>query len=62
MSELEQAAERLERAVAKLEAASRRVGDHRQGAKPETATAETAAMVAIRLDEAILRLDRLLEE
>lgn len=61
MSELEQAAQRLEQAVAKLEAAARRGGDRKPAAKPGAA-ADTAALVAARLDEAILRLDRLLEE
>jgi hypothetical protein len=61
MSELEQATRRLEQAVARLEAASRHPVERKPAAKSAGASAETAAMVAIRLDEAILRLDRLLE-
>jgi CAP N-terminal conserved motif len=61
MNELEQAAQRLEQAVTRLEAASRRSGDRKPGAKPGAASNDTAATVAVRLDEAILRLDRLLE-
>jgi outer membrane murein-binding lipoprotein Lpp len=61
MNELEQATRRLEQAVARLETASRQTVEHKPAAKSTGATAETAAMVAIRLDEAIQRLDRLLE-
>jgi len=61
MSELAEAAQRLEQAVARLEAASRRSGERKPPAKPSPALNETAAMVAMRLDEAILRIDRLLE-
>lgn len=61
MTELEQAAQRLEQAVARLEAASRRSGERKPAAKPGAAPNDTAAMVAMRLDDAILRLDRLLE-
>jgi hypothetical protein len=61
MTELEQAAQRLEEAVARLEAASRRVGDRKQPAKANTVSADAALTVAARLDDAILRIDRLLE-
>ena len=60
MTELEEAAQRLEQAVARLEAASRRVGD-RKPAKPNASPGEMTATVAARLDDAILRIDRLLE-
>jgi hypothetical protein len=62
MSEMDQAAERLERAVAKLEAAARRNSDRKSAAKAGGPASDTTAIVAERLDEAILRLDRLLEE
>jgi len=61
MTELEQAAQRLEQAVARLEAASRRVADRKPVAKPNPALVETTALVAARLNDAILRIDRLLE-
>jgi hypothetical protein len=62
MSDLAQAAHRLEQAVARLEAACHRSLERKPAAaKPAMAANETAAMVAMRLDEAILRLDRLLE-
>ncbi len=61
MNELEQAAHRLEQAVARLEAASRRSSERKPAAKPGAAPNETASLVAARLDDAILRLDRLLE-
>ncbi len=61
MAELEEAAGRLEQAVAKLETAARRTGDRRPAAKSSANSAEAAAIVAARLDDAILRLDRLLE-
>ena len=61
MSDIEQAAARLEQAVAKLEAAARR-GERKPAAKSNSAAEETVALVAERLDETILRLDRLLEE
>lgn len=61
MTELEEAAQRLEQAVARLEAASRRGGDRKPTAKPNTVPGDAAATVAARLDDAILRIDRLLE-
>lgn len=62
MTDMERAAERLEQAVAKLEAAARRSGERKPVAKASSAASDAAAMVAERLDDAILRLDRLLEE
>ena len=62
MSEMEHAAERLEQAVAKLEAAARRSSERKPAAKAASAGADTVALVAERLDDAIARLDRLLEE
>ena len=62
MTDLEEAAQRLEEAVARLEtAAARRAGERKAGAKGTVSAAETAALVATRLDAAILRLDQLLE-
>jgi len=62
MSELEEAARRLEEAVARLEtAAGRRMSERKPPAKSTAGSGETAAIVAARLDDAILRLDRLLE-
>ncbi|MGH7032707.1 MAG: hypothetical protein ACREFL_03125 [Stellaceae bacterium] len=60
MSDLAQAAQRLEQAVARLEVACHRSLERKPAAKPAAAPNDTA-MVAMRLDEAILRLDRLLE-
>ena len=61
MNELEEAAQRLEEAVARLETAARRNSDRKPAAKSGAGVVETAALVAARLDDAILRLDRLLE-
>jgi hypothetical protein len=62
MSELEEAARRLEEAVARLEtAATRRASERKPPTKGNAGSGETAAIVAARLDDAILRLDRLLE-
>lgn len=61
MSDLAQAAHRLEQAVARLEAACHRSLERKPAARPAAAANDTAAMVAMRLDDAILRLDRLLE-
>lgn len=61
MNELEEAAQRLEQAVARLETAARRNSDRKASAKSSVGAAETVAIVAARLDDAILRLDRLLE-
>ena len=59
MSEMEAAAARLERAVARLEAATKRLAE----AKPaDQGEAEATSMVAARLEEAIQRIDQLLEE
>jgi hypothetical protein len=60
MNEFEEAAQRLEQAVARLETAVRRTGG-KSSTKSSVGAAETAALVAARLDDAILRLDRLLE-
>ena len=61
MNELEEAAQRLEQAVARLETAARRNSDRRASAKAGASASDTVAIVAARLDDAILRLDRLLE-
>jgi hypothetical protein len=61
MNELEQAAQRLEQAVARLEAASRRVGDRKPPPTAGALPSDTAIDVAARLDDAILRIDRILE-
>lgn len=62
MSELEEATRRLEEAVARLETvAVRRTSERKPSSKSNAGPAETAAIVAARLDDAILRLDRLLE-
>jgi hypothetical protein len=64
MTELDDAARKLDLAVQRLEAAARRMADAKpardKGAAP--AQADVTAMVAARLEEAILRIDRLLEE
>ncbi|HEV8015464.1 MAG TPA: hypothetical protein VGP48_08005 [Stellaceae bacterium] len=63
MSELDEAARKLDQAVERLEAASKRVGDGKPAGKAGSASlADTTASVAARLEEAILRIDRLLEE
>lgn len=63
MSDLDDAAQRLEQAVQRLEAASKRLsGKAAAKGSASPALAETTAMVAARLEEAILRIDRLLEE
>ena len=61
MSDLEAATQRLEEAVARLETATRRSGERKPAAKAGAGANETVALVAARLDQAILRLDRLLE-
>jgi len=61
MSDLEEAAQRLEEAVARLETASRRGGERKPGAKAAAEPNDTVALVAARLDETISRIDRLLE-
>jgi hypothetical protein len=61
MTELEQAAERLEQAISRLEAASRRVTERKPPTKAAAPADDTAAAIASRLDDAILRIDRLLE-
>lgn len=61
MTELERAAHRLEAAISRLEAASRRVTERKPPAKATAPADDTAATVATRLDDAILRIDRLLE-
>jgi hypothetical protein len=61
MTELELAAQRLEQAVARLEAASRRSGDRKAPARTSGPSSDTAGIVAARLDDAIVRIDRLLE-
>jgi exonuclease VII small subunit len=63
MSEWQEATERLERAIARLEAASKRLADRAEARRPEpTGEAEATALVAARLEEAIQRIDQLLEE
>lgn len=63
MSDLDEAARKLDLAVQHLEAASKRSADAKPAAKPvPPGLAETTALVASRLEEAILRIDRLLEE
>lgn len=62
MSELDEAARKLDLAVQRLEAASKRVADTKPAGKGGASLAETTASVAARLEEAILRIDRLLEE
>lgn len=62
MSELDDATQKLDQAVQRLEAASKRLGAVKPGAKNAAAVVETTAAVAAKLEEAILRIDRLLEE
>lgn len=63
MSELDEAARKLDLAVQRLEAASKRIADAKPAGKGGgIGLAETTASVAARLEEAILRIDRLLEE
>jgi hypothetical protein len=62
MSDMDDATKRLDQAVQRLEAASKRLGEVKPGSKNATAVAETTAAVAAKLEEAILRIDRLLEE
>ncbi|HEY1503868.1 MAG TPA: hypothetical protein VGF92_06190 [Stellaceae bacterium] len=62
MSELDDAARRLDQAVQRLETASKRVGEVKAGGRNPAAVTETTAAVAAKLEEAILRIDRLLEE
>ena len=63
MSKLEQATRRLEQAVTRLESATRR--DDGKVVPPargkHAAAGDTATLVAARLDDAIARLDRLLD-
>ncbi|HEY3919131.1 MAG TPA: hypothetical protein VGL83_15165 [Stellaceae bacterium] len=61
MSELDDAARKLDIAVQRLEAASKR-GEVKPAGKGAAVQAEMTATVAARLEEAILRIDRLLEE
>ncbi len=61
MEDLEQALQRLTQAVAKLEGAMRGGDGAKSSAKAAAAPIETPAMVAARLDDAIARIDRLLE-
>ena len=61
MSDLEEAAQRLEEAVARLETAARKGGERKPGAKASADANDTIALVAARLDETISRIDRLLE-
>jgi hypothetical protein len=62
MSELDDAARKLDQAVQRLEAVSKRVGGAKPAGKHAAGAADTTAVVAARLEEAILRIDRLLEE
>jgi len=65
MSRLEQATRRLEQAVTRLENAPRRGGDGKAASAPakgrHPGSGDTATLVAARLDDAIARLDRLLD-
>ena len=61
MSDLEASTQRLEEAVARLETAARRSVERKPATKVGAGANETVALVAARLDQAILRLDRLLE-
>lgn len=61
MNDMDDAARKLDLAVQRLEAASKRV-EVKPAGKAAAAQADTTAMVAARLEEAILRIDRLLEE
>lgn len=64
MSRLEQATRRLEQAVARLESAARG-GDGKSAAPTvrgnHAGAGDTTMLVAARLDDAIARLDRLLD-
>lgn len=63
MSDLGEAARKLDLAVQRLEAASKRPAEGKSASAPDgAALADTTAAVAARLEEAILRIDRLLEE
>ena len=63
MSDLDEAARKLDLAVQRLEAASKRTAETKLASPASAAApAETTAAVAARLEEAILRIDRLLEE
>jgi hypothetical protein len=62
MSELDEAARKLDMAVQRLEAASKRTEAKPAAKTGSSALADTTATVAARLEEAILRIDRLLEE
>lgn len=61
MNDMDDAARKLDLAVQRLEAASKRV-EAKPAGKAGAAQADTTALVAARLEEAILRIDRLLEE
>lgn len=65
MSRLEQATRRLEQAVTRLESATRRGGDGKASSVPakgrRVGPGDTTTLVAARLDDAIARLDRLLD-
>lgn len=61
MSRLEQATRRLEQAVTRLESAARRGDGKAYPAPMKGRSGDTATLVAARLDDAIARLDRLLE-
>lgn len=61
MSDLDQALQHLTKAVARLEAAARGSERPVANADVDAASTEAAAIVAARLDDAIARLDHLLE-
>jgi hypothetical protein len=62
MSELDEAARKLDMAVQRLEAPSKRTEAKPAAKTGSSVLADTTATVAARLEEAILRIDRLLEE
>jgi hypothetical protein len=64
MGDMDQAAQRLEQAVARLEAASKRAADVKMTAAPSdnAALVDATTLVAARLEQAISRIDRLLED
>ncbi len=62
MGEMDQAAQRLEQAVARLEAASKRAATEKTAPPSDnSALVDATALVAARLEQAISRIDRLLE-
>ncbi len=62
MSDLDEAARKLDMAVQRPEAASKRSEAKPAAKTGSSALSVTTATIAARLEEAILRIDRLLEE